>query len=97
MNAIPCLANLRRLAKEMGAIFHNQSSPKIHQYGIEAPPGQMWQACESHELICWWYVGPKEWSHEPIQDTLDRMAEGLMPCPDRESPDGRDWCDGEPT
>lgn len=96
MNDVKLLtvATLRRAAKKHGATVHDTSEGRVVSYGVEAPAGTMWAGAQCHELVVWWYRGNPSWKHEPIADTIQRMADGVMPCPDLASEEGCDWCEG---
>lgn len=86
------IVDLRKEAKRHGATVHNNSGPRQYSYGLEAPKGTVWKSEGLHEYIVWWYKGDPEWKHAPICDAIDRMSQGVEPCPDLES---CEWCNPE--
>jgi len=75
-------------AKKLGATVHNNCTPKVWDYGIESPPGKVWNATGTHELILNQAKGNNGWLREGIIDVLDRMDEGISDCDDSEC----EWC-----
>jgi hypothetical protein len=88
------VADLRKEAKRHCATVHDNSTPEQYDYGIEAPPGTVWQCAEVHELVVNGYKPDAEAKREAIADAVARMDLGTMPCPATGTEEGCEWCDG---
>jgi hypothetical protein len=87
---------VRALAKQFGATIHiNINEPGgMLDVGVEAPPNHVWSGEDLHEFVGHTQTGGVD-RHEMWEDLLDRMSDGVEPCPYLGGSDGCEWCDGE--
>jgi hypothetical protein len=78
---------LKALVKSLNGTIHNNSTAKVHDYGIEAPQGYVWAATSTHEMILHWFKGNQAWDN--VQDAIERVTLGIVPCDDEDC----EWCE----
>jgi hypothetical protein len=88
------LSTLRRAAAKHGGTLDVCDVGRTVDVNIDAPDGKLWACDELHWLCVSWHKGMGEHSgkHEYIADAIERMARGVVDCPDAECevchPDG---------
>ena len=81
------LRDVRKRAKALGAIVVDDKIGETHECTVEAPPGYRWATDELHQFVNCSY---RPWKPD-YADLLDRMAQGIEPCPDPDC----EWCHPE--
>jgi hypothetical protein len=81
------LRQVKAAAAKIGAIVEDDKVGHTHECTVEAPPGYRWRADELHQFVNASYI---PWKPD-YADLLDRMADGIEPCPDPDC----DWCHPE--
>lgn len=80
------LKDVRKLAKQLGAVVEDEKIGNAHECCVEAPHRKLWSCCGIHELVDCAY---RPWKPD-YSDLLDRMGYGLEDCVGP-----CDWCDGD--